>query len=55
MANFGRLTAEIGSGVWDYISSKWTLTEDNDMMLLYKGWFDFTQPLYVRWWLSLDW
>jgi len=27
------------------IADKWTPTEDNDMILLYKGWFVFSQPL----------
>jgi len=32
-------------GTTDYISCKWTLTRDNDMMLSYKGWLVFSQPL----------
>jgi len=30
---------------WDYVSCKWTLMGDNDMRLLYKEWFVFSQPL----------
>ena len=30
---------------WDYVSCKWTLTEDNDMMISYKGWFVFSGSL----------
>jgi len=33
---------------------KWTLMGDNDMRLSYKGWFVFSQPLYVCWSLSLS-
>jgi len=34
-----------GNQFGDYISSKWTMTGNNDLRLSYKGWFVFSQPL----------
>jgi len=43
-----------GNQFRDYISCKWTLTEDNDVRLSYKGWFVFSQPLHLLVALSLS-
>jgi len=35
----------VATAFWDYISCTWSRMGDNDMMISYKGWLAFGQPL----------